>query len=92
MIQFDEHIFQMGWNHQLVLVAEAKNLRTTGRFAEKVWRSKQALLVGLSMLLFVAPPLGDIGSSFCFAPKGKSPPGDFLKRPCCKGWIYYPVL
>ena len=25
MIQFDEHIFQMGWNHQLLLMAEIPN-------------------------------------------------------------------
>ena len=29
MIQFDEHIFQMGWNHQLVLVFEKQTMVAT---------------------------------------------------------------
>ena len=30
MIQFDEHIFQMGWNHHLVIVERIASLNVVG--------------------------------------------------------------
>ena len=46
MIQFDEHIFQMGWNHQLVMAGESDPwltwppLRNAERFNKAIGKGK----------------------------------------------------
>ena len=52
MIQFDEHIFQAGWNHQLVYMNTSKNLTSVSlhEFFECIYFACSS---GMDQILFV---------------------------------------
>ena len=64
MIQFDEHIFQMGWNHQLeVLSWEESRFWTLDQTldAKRILDSRQAGRFGKELFLITSEQLGAPG-------------------------------